>query len=217
MADNIREQLPALMGEETLGIQYNLKYPDDAVCRNFLCGLCPNDLFLNTKALIGACPKKHPSMLKVEYEEAKQSGQERGYEREWYINLRQFVEDCDRKVNYVQKRLDETPDEPRVVELRSKIKEVQEEIAVLTETIEKCREAGDIEESIRAAQLSETKTDDMNVLEKELKENAKRNANSQQQWLRVCEICGAYLSEGENDRRLAEHFGGKVSSGGVYV
>lgn len=30
------------------------------------------------------------------------------------------------------------------------------------------------------------------------------------QKLRVCDICGAYLSILDSDRRLADHFGGKV-------
>jgi hypothetical protein len=28
--------------------------------------------------------------------------------------------------------------------------------------------------------------------------------------LRVCDVCGAYLSVLDSDRRLADHFGGKV-------
>jgi len=30
------------------------------------------------------------------------------------------------------------------------------------------------------------------------------------QKLRVCDVCGAYLSVLDSDRRLADHFGGKV-------
>ena len=32
----------------------------------------------------------------------------------------------------------------------------------------------------------------------------------QQQKLRVCEVCSAYLGIHDNDRRLADHFGGKL-------
>ena len=35
----------------------------------------------------------------------------------------------------------------------------------------------------------------------------------QQQKLRVCEICSAYLGIHDNDRRLADHFGGKLHLG----
>ena len=35
----------------------------------------------------------------------------------------------------------------------------------------------------------------------------------QQQRLRVCEICSSYLGLHDNDRRLADHFGGKLHLG----
>ena len=35
--------------------------------------------------------------------------------------------------------------------------------------------------------------------------------------LRVCEICAAYLSIFDNDRRLADHFGGKMHLGYVRI
>ena len=35
----------------------------------------------------------------------------------------------------------------------------------------------------------------------------------QQQKLRVCEVCSAYLGIHDNDRRLADHFGGKLHMG----
>jgi len=38
-------------------------------------------------------------------------------------------------------------------------------------------------------------------------------ATSQQQKLRVCDICAAYLSIFDSDRRLADHFGGKLHIG----
>ena len=39
----------------------------------------------------------------------------------------------------------------------------------------------------------------------------------QQQKLRVCEICCAYLGIHDNDRRLADHFGGKLHLGFVEI
>lgn len=47
--------------------------------------------------------------------------------------------------------------------------------------------------------------------EKDEKERELRALNkgavSQQQKLRVCEVCGAHLSVYDSDRRLADHFG----------
>ena len=40
---------------------------------------------------------------------------------------------------------------------------------------------------------------------------------AQQQKLRACEVCGAFLSMYDNDRRLADHFGGKLHIGFVTI
>lgn len=39
----------------------------------------------------------------------------------------------------------------------------------------------------------------------------------QQQKLRVCEVCSAYLGLHDNDRRLADHFGGKLHLGFIEI
>ncbi|CAG8619167.1 1770_t:CDS:2, partial [Paraglomus occultum] len=49
--------------------------------------------------------------------------------------------------------------------------------------------------------------------EKELKNSTEGGGPSQQQKLRVCEVCSAYLSIYDSDRRLADHFGGKMHIG----
>ena len=39
----------------------------------------------------------------------------------------------------------------------------------------------------------------------------------QQQKLRVCEVCSAFLGIHDNDRRLADHFGGKLHLGFIKI
>jgi len=46
--------------------------------------------------------------------------------------------------------------------------------------------------------------------ERELTNLTETAGASGHQKLRVCDICGAYLSVLDSDRRLADHFGGKV-------
>ncbi|KNZ58288.1 hypothetical protein VP01_195g4 [Puccinia sorghi] len=44
-----RKNLEHLMGAEAMGIiQVDLKFTDPKVCRSYLCGACPHDLFTNT-------------------------------------------------------------------------------------------------------------------------------------------------------------------------
>jgi hypothetical protein len=46
--------------------------------------------------------------------------------------------------------------------------------------------------------------------ERDLQQLSETSGASGHQKLRVCDICGAYLSVLDSDRRLADHFGGKV-------
>merc|ERR1712133_216487 len=56
---------------------------------------------------------------------------------------------------------------------------------------------------------------------KSIAENDYRNSmpasSYQQQKLRVCEVCSAYLGIHDNDRRLADHFGGKLHLGFIKI
>lgn len=49
--------------------------------------------------------------------------------------------------------------------------------------------------------------------ERELKALSDTSGPSGHQKLKVCDVCGAYLSRLDNDRRLADHFYGKMHLG----
>ncbi len=49
--------------------------------------------------------------------------------------------------------------------------------------------------------------------ERELKSLSDTSGPSGHQKLQVCDVCGAYLSRLDNDRRLADHFYGKMHLG----
>lgn len=49
--------------------------------------------------------------------------------------------------------------------------------------------------------------------ERELKALSETSGPSGHQKLQVCDVCGAYLSRLDNDRRLADHFYGKMHLG----
>jgi len=52
---------------------------------------------------------------------------------------------------------------------------------------------------------------------KDICRNSVPPTQNQQQKLRVCEICAAFLSLYDNDRRLADHFGGRLHMGFIKV
>jgi hypothetical protein len=66
-----------------------------------------------------------------------------------------------------------------------------------------------IDEFYKVRQAQQAKSD----REKELKSLSDTSGPSGHQKLQVCDVCGAYLSRLDNDRRLADHFYGKMHLG----
>ena len=102
------------MGASVLGIiPQATSFLDPKVCRFFLCGLCPFELFINTKMDFGACPGFHIDKLKLEYQQQSQVS----YQKEWFLKLKDFVNDCDKKIKASQLRLDKTPEDKKIADL----------------------------------------------------------------------------------------------------
>merc|ERR550519_2039888 len=75
---------------------------------------------------------------------------------------------------------------------------------------------GKVEESIKLMEEVETIRKKKAEAEQEYK-NSMPASSYQQQKLRVCEVCSAYLGIHDNDRRLADHFGGKLHLGFIKI
>lgn len=71
---------------------------------------------------------------------------------------------------------------------------------------------GNVEESLKLMEEVEKIKRDKANAELEYR-NSIPTSSYQQQKLRVCEVCSAYLGIQDNDRRLADHFGGKLHLG----
>ena len=140
--DAQRKLLDSLMGKNRNGDIANTTkhFTDGDVCKNYLCGLCPNDLFGNTKMDCGECPKKHSDVLRQDYEAAVKSGERFPYERDLLVTLEGIVQDCDRKIERAKQRVQNTPSDQ---ETANKAAEVQ---ALYTKAQE-LGEEGKIQES----------------------------------------------------------------------
>mmetsp|Transcript_5753 Transcript_5753/g.7777 ORF Transcript_5753/g.7777 Transcript_5753/m.7777 type:complete len:418 (+) Transcript_5753:138-1391(+) len=292
--DHMRAQLDALMGINRDGdkeAELSRKYYEPEICRYFLSGLCPHDLFTNTKIDMGSCGKTHSGRLKLEYEEAYKKGRD-NYDRELLEYLDKLLLECDRKITRASKRLEEDDPNARNYVKVSKCVDVEEsrEMTVTlkalynrlhTEEMDD-KDKEDIKEEIRVmedkramvqavALLASFKEDleketeaekDAVVAEVEVEldaetkaivaefmktaeelgeqgdvdgaqhcmeeiESVKRIAAAKappkpqmmvmDQKLRVCDICGAFLSIYDSDRRLADHFGGKMHLGYMVI
>lgn len=109
-------QCPAeqLIGSGAQGRNAQLAITDNKVCRSYLAGTCPHDLFTNTKQDLGPCPKVHSEALKTEYDNASASEKAKwGFEFDYLRDMQKYIDDCDRRIDTAQRRLEKTPDEIR--------------------------------------------------------------------------------------------------------
>lgn len=91
-----------------------LSITDPKVCRSYLVGSCPHDLFTNTKNELGPCPKAHSEALKTEYSEADAEQKRRwGFEQDYARDMHHHIDVCNRKIDQAQRRLEKTPEEIR--------------------------------------------------------------------------------------------------------
>ena len=188
---------------------------DPKACRSYIAGTCPHDLFTNTKQDLGSCPRVHSEALKAEYENLTSAEKAKyGFDYDYMRDLQKYIEECNRRIDAAQRRLEKTPDEIRqtnallknISELNSSITNGLLEVEILGEMGEVARAA---DEFFRVKQALQTKSDK----EKELKALSDTSGPSGHQKLQVCDVCGAYLSRLDNDRRLADHFYGKMHLG----
>merc|ERR1712173_561644 len=81
---------------------------------------------------------------------------------------------------------------------------------------EKLGAEGNVEESIKLMEEVENMRKNKAEAEQDYR-NSMPASSYQQQKLRVCEVCSAYLGIHDNDRRLADHFGGKLHLGFIQI
>ncbi|CAI4059491.1 hypothetical protein SUVZ_04G1560 [Saccharomyces uvarum] len=219
-----RKLVEQLMGRDS-GFRHNryshhkkdLGLHDAKICKSYLVGECPFDLFQGTKQSLGKCPQIHLAKHKIQYErEVKQGKTFPEFEREYLTILARFVNECNGQISLALQSLEHTAEE------RIKIRQVTEELDVLDARIGLMGQ--EIDSLIRADEVTMGMLQSVKLQElmDRRKEVAKRVRNitenvgqSAQQKLQVCEVCGAYLSRLDTDRRLADHFLGKIHLGYV--
>ncbi|KAF3539938.1 hypothetical protein F2Q69_00018954, partial [Brassica cretica] len=300
--DAMRKQLDVLMGANRNGdvTEVNRKYYDRDVCRLYLSGLCPHELFQLTKMDMGPCPKVHSLQLRKEYGEAKAKGVD-NYDRELEDAIDRLIVECDRKIGRALKRLQEedakaaiaisvteVTQSPEIIELSKQIKEKMNEAdlhdlegktdqkiralelveemrtkradlqavllleafnkdraslpqpipaqqpaaslpppdsrtqEMINEKLKKAEEFGEqgmVDEAQKALEEAEA-LKKLTPRQEPVVDSTKFTAADVRitdQKLRLCDICGAFLSIYDNDRRLADHFGGKLHLGYMLI
>jgi RNA-binding protein Luc7-like 2 len=98
----------------------------------------------------------------------------------------------------------------------NKVHELAEQIGKKLAAAEKAGAEGNVEESLKLMEEVEKTKKEKIAAEVEYR-NSMPASSYQQQKLRVCEVCSAYLGIHDNDRRLADHFGGKLHLGFINI
>lgn len=179
---------------------------------------------------LGPCPRIHSKRLKDDYERALEDARKavtsgdskdlkvsvkelESMQREYERNIIMFVEECDRRIRAAQRRLEKTPEENnKTTNLMREIGEIESAYSAAMAAVEQLGESGQIDESMAELAKAEALKAEKQDKERELQLLTENSGASGHQKLRVCEICGAYLSILDSDKRLADHFGGKVRS-----
>ncbi|KAF2149429.1 LUC7-domain-containing protein [Myriangium duriaei CBS 260.36] len=218
MAAEQRKLLEALMGDQLMSSNSRapqVSITDPKVCRSYLVGTCPHDLFTNTRQDLGVCPKVHSEALKTEFDAADEQQKAKwGFEFDYLRDMAKYIDSCNRRIDDARRKLEKTPEEIRKTTM------LLQEINRLTKNIENglleikiLGELGSVNiavtEYLKIRQAKAKKEEH----ERELKAISDTSGPSGHQKLQVCDVCGAYLSRLDNDRRLADHFFGKMHLG----
>jgi len=215
--DQMRQMLDQLMGTTRNGEATTTTFDDPKVCKAFLLDCCPHDILSATRMDMGECSRHHDIALRADYE-AAQAKKDYFYDVDACDHLINFVSDCDKKIEQSKKTLAETQDalSEEVTDKANAVHELAENIGKKLAAAEQLGAEGNVEESIKLMEEVENLRKQKVEAEQEYK-NSMPASTYQQQKLRVCEVCSAYLGIHDNDRRLADHFGGKLHLGFIKI
>ncbi len=126
-------------------------WSDGEICKWHLAGLCPHDLFTNTRVDIGPCDSVHDERALDEYRSSGRYGK-LGYEDALYRHLKGMLEDVERKIRKGHARLEINSDVSTPVTIgqvvnKEKIEELTLKITAMLERMEKLGNEGRVEEA----------------------------------------------------------------------
>lgn len=221
--DSFRSILDQLMGsdrdllpEQKSGRQ--MHFSDDKVCKFYICGLCPHELFTNTKSDLGPCTNLHDEEIKAQYDQLSRDEKWRShpFEKEFMSRMQKMVSDLDKRIDRGHQRLSvQNAENPLPQEQMEKIDAISEQMELLLRQMEDLGACGRLQE----AQSLELQILKLKAEQESIKKGASGLpaglASSQQpeKRLKVCEVCGAFLVVGDTDDRIKSHNEGKQHQG----
>ncbi|ODV95525.1 hypothetical protein PACTADRAFT_50239 [Pachysolen tannophilus NRRL Y-2460] len=192
---------------------------DRRICKSFLVGTCPYDIFAGTKQDFGRCEKLHLEKHKIIYQSLLAKNYKfDDFESEHARNLEAFINNCNKKIYTALRRLEHTKEEKeKLASITKELDAIDAKIGLMQQELELLIDNGYISKSIEVSSSLNSLAKQRLVVVKNVRDISENLGQSSQQKLQVCEVCGAYLSRLDNDRRLADHFIGKVHLGYAQV
>ena len=224
----------AAMLDELMGRNRNRgeddKVPDitwesPEVCRYFLVNFCPHDLFTNTKADLGACPKIHDDDMRREYNEAPDGYKKQNCQDEFLRFCQKMLNDLGNKIKRAKERLLLTQMEQAAAngitpqqqeEIEEKIKILTDKINVLVDQAEQAGIQGDVEEAQGLLKLCDQLKTERDDLKSQIAPRGGMGGDGRfgpPKAKEVCETCGAFLTVGDAQQSVDDHLMGKLHVG----
>jgi len=202
-----------------------ISWEDSSVCRYFLVQFCPHDLFTNTKADLGACPKIHDDELRRAYLEAPDGYKKQSCQDDFLRFSQRMLNDLGNKIKRAKERLLLTQMEQAAAngispqqqeEIEEKINILTDKINTLVDQAEQAGCQGDVEEAQGLLKLCDQLKGERDELKQQIGLKGVLGQDGQfgpPKAMEVCEVCGAFLIVGDAQQRIDDHLMGKLHVG----
>ncbi|XP_028160032.1 luc7-like protein 3 isoform X1 [Ostrinia furnacalis] len=206
-------------------------WEDPEYCKYYMVKFCPHDLFVNTRADLGVCPKVHDDEVKELFEKAEPSYKKTQYVDEYLRFCRHMINDVERKIQKGKQRLElmnSKPEGPPMTQAQTEKNQEQddtfpqvqllsEKIGALVQEAEEAGTRGDVEQAQGLMKLCDRLKEEKEQLLKQ-QENSHWSmtaelAAAQEKQMEVCPVCGAFLIVGDAQQRIDDHLSGKQHVG----
>ncbi|XP_029815838.1 luc7-like protein 3 isoform X3 [Manacus vitellinus] len=188
----------------------------ERVCKYYLCGFCPAELFTNTRSDLGPCEKIHDENLRKQYEKSSRF-MKVGYERDFLRYLQSLLAEVERRIRRGHARLALSQNQQSsggagpTGKNEEKIQVLTDKIDVLLQQIEELGSEGKVEEAQGMMKLVEQLKEERELLRSTT--STIESFAAQEKQMEVCEVCGAFLIVGDAQSRVDDHLMGKQHMG----
>mmetsp|Transcript_44337 Transcript_44337/g.104975 ORF Transcript_44337/g.104975 Transcript_44337/m.104975 type:complete len:475 (-) Transcript_44337:117-1541(-) len=192
--DDARALLNSLMGadRDARPEQRRIrKFTDEGICRHYLMGLCPHELFTNTKIDLGVCKMEHNDNLKEQFENDADAEK---YRRKWRgalrVQLKGLLDSVDRRIQQNQLRIAREKDQASATEEQKRqINLLNQEVSEKLKKSEALADDGKFEESRNTMK-------EVDGLKRRIEDvEAKRYEKYKKE--NICHVCGLIIDAQE--------------------